>query len=100
MAAKANDELIMVWTSHVKGMAFDLEDIGGTVTDEDIIVILTVGLGNRYDHFVTSIDAMLIQQLMVDYVVTRMLNEEARSEEKGSTYGNEALMANIVKMKP
>ena len=37
--AKVNDESITVWTSHVKGMAFDLEDIGGMVTDEDIIVI-------------------------------------------------------------
>ena len=75
--AKANDELITVWTSCVKGMAFDLEDIGGTVTDEDVTVVLTMGLGTKYDHFVASIDAMPTQQLMVDYVVTRMLNEEA-----------------------
>ena len=53
MAAKANDKSITVWTSHVKGTAFDLEDIGRTVTDEDIIVILTMGLGMGYDHFVT-----------------------------------------------
>ena len=81
----ANDKLITVWTSHVKGMAFDLEDIGGMVMDEDIIVILTMGLGKGHDHFVTLIDVMLTQQLMVDYVVTRMLNEEVQSEEKGST---------------
>ena len=82
-AAEVNDELIMVWTSCVKEMAFDLEDIGGMVTDEDITVILNMGLGNGYDHFVMSIDAMLTQQLMVDYVVTRMLNEEVQSKEKG-----------------
>ena len=76
-------------------MAYDLEDIGRTVMDEDVIVILTMGLGTKYDHFVASIDAMLTQQLMVDYVVTRMLNEEARSREKGSTYRNGALMAKL-----
>ena len=78
-------------------MAFGLEDIGRTVTDEDIIVILTMGLGKAYDHFVMLIDVMLTQQLTVDYVVTRMLNEEAQSKEKGSIYGNEALMANVTK---
>ena len=30
-----------------------------------------------------SIDAMALQVLTVDYVVTRMLNEEAQSGEKG-----------------
>ena len=63
MAAKVNDELIMVWTSHVKGMAFDLEDIGGTVMDEYIIVVLTMGLGKEYVHFMLSIDVMPTQQL-------------------------------------
>ena len=76
MVAKVNDKLITAWTSCVKGMAFDLEDIGGTVMDEDVIVALTMGLGTEYNHFVALIDAMLTQQLMVDYVVTRMLNEE------------------------
>ena len=75
-AAKTNDELITVWTIHVKGMTFDLEDIGGTITDEDIIVILTICLGMGYDHFMALIDAMLTQQLTVDYMVTMMLNEE------------------------
>ena len=51
-AAKVNDKLIMVWTSHVKGMAFDLENIGRMVMDEDVIVVLTMGSGTEYDHFV------------------------------------------------
>ena len=42
---------------------------------------------------------MPTQQLTVDYVVTRILNEEAQSKEKGSTYGYEALMANVAKTK-
>ena len=77
MVTKVNDKLITAWTSHVKGMTFDLEDIGRIVTDENIIVVLIIGLETKYDHFVALIDAMPTQQLMVDYVVTRMLNEEA-----------------------
>jgi len=99
-AAKVNDESITAWTSRVKGMAFDLEDIGGTVTDEDLIVVLTMGLGTEYDHFVASIDATPTQELTVDYVVTRMLNEEARYGDKGSSYANQALIANVAKTKP
>jgi hypothetical protein len=74
--AKGNEESIMLWASHVKGIAFDLEDIGGTMTNEDIIIILTTGLNNEYDHFVVSVNMMPMQMLIVDYVVTRMLNEE------------------------
>jgi hypothetical protein len=51
--AKGNDESITPWASCVKGMAFDLEDIRGTVTDEDIIIILTMCEGTSV-HFLTS----------------------------------------------
>jgi hypothetical protein len=100
--AKGNNELITSWASCVKGMAFYLEDIGGMVTDKDIIDVLTMGLNKEYDHFVASIDATLMQELTVDYGVTRMLNEEAWYGEKGkgSIYANEALVANIVNAKP
>ena len=99
MVAKMADELITVWASCVKGVAFDLEDIGGTVTDEDIIVVLTMGLGKEYVHFVASIDAMATQELTVDYVVTRMLNEEVWHGGKGSLYMNEALVVSVAKTK-
>ena len=59
-----------------------------------------LGKGYGYDYFMTLIDVLPTHQLTVDYVVTRMLNEEARSEEKGSTCGNEVLMANIAKRRP
>jgi hypothetical protein len=97
--AKGNEESITSWASRVKGMAFDLEDIGGMVTDEDIMIVLTMGLNKEYDHFVASIDATPTQELTVDYVVTRMLNEETQYADKGSTYANEALVANVVNTK-
>jgi hypothetical protein len=96
--AKGNNESIILWASHVKGMAFDLENIGQMVTN--IIVILTMGLNKEYDHFVASSDMTPTQELTVDYVVARMLNEEAQYGDKGSTYANEVLVVNIVNMKP
>ena len=69
-AAKTNDELITVWTIHVKGMTFDLEDIGGTITDEDIIVIITIGLGIGYDHFM----ALIVLNLYATYARNGTIN--------------------------
>ena len=94
MVAKMADELITAWTSHVKGMEFDLEDIGGTAMEEDIIVVITMGLGKEYDHFVASINAMATRKFMVDCFVTRMLNVE-----KVSLYANDVLVASIAKTK-
>jgi hypothetical protein len=49
---------------------------------------------------VASIHAMPTQKLIVDYVVTRILNEETWYVDKESTYANEALVANIANAKP
>jgi hypothetical protein len=37
-----------------------------------------MGLNKEYNHFVASIDMTPMQELTVDYVVTRMLNEETQ----------------------
>lgn len=93
------DESIMVWASHVKGMALNLEDIGGTVINEDIVVVLTMGLGKEYDNFVASINVMVMQEFTMDYVATRMLSEEVQHGENLSLYANEVLVASIVRQK-
>ena len=98
-AANMADESIMAWASHVKGMALNLEDIGGTVINEDIIVVLTMGLGKEYDNFVASINVMAMQEFTMDYVVTRMLSEEVQHGENLSLYANEVLVASIVRQK-
>jgi gag-polypeptide of LTR copia-type len=92
-AMKAEGESITAWSNRVKAMAFDLEDVGGTVTDKDLIVILTMGLGTSYDHFVASIDATSAHELTVDNVITHMLNEEARHGGRTTANGGAALSA-------
>jgi hypothetical protein len=55
-----------------------LQEIGVTVDDEDIILVLTGGLPLSYDNFVITLDSMPPSELTLDYVITRLLNEEAR----------------------
>jgi len=45
--------------------------------DIDLIIALTQGLPDRYDPFIISLDATPIDQLSVDSVITRLLNEES-----------------------
>jgi hypothetical protein len=64
--------------SEARHLAKQLADIGVTVYDEDLILVLTGGLPSSYDNFVISLDATPLPQLTLDYVVTRLLNEETR----------------------
>jgi hypothetical protein len=50
-------------------------------------------LGTEYDYFVALIDATSTDELNADHVVTRMLNEEARHVNGGTTPANQALVA-------
>jgi hypothetical protein len=64
--------------AETRRLANQLADIGVTVYDEDIILVLTGGLPASYEHFVVSLDSTPVPQLTLDYVITRLLNEETR----------------------
>jgi hypothetical protein len=64
--------------AETRRLANQLADIGVTVYDEDIILVLTGGLPPSYENFVISLDATPLAQLTLDYVITRLLNEETR----------------------
>lgn len=49
-----------------------------------------------FDYFMASIDAMASQVLTVDYVVTRMLNEEAQSEGKSGCRTSAKIRRNLI----
>ena len=57
-------------------MLFCLEDIGVDVSDEDSILALKMGLDKSYDSFIISLDTTPPEQLTLNYVISRMLNEE------------------------
>jgi hypothetical protein len=75
-------EPMSAWIGRVKALAFKLEDVGVVVTDEDRILALTNGLDSSYESFVISLDATSAEQLNLEYVVDRLLNEEVRQSNK------------------
>ena len=75
-SVKGAEESMSAWVGRVKSMSFRLEDIGVGVSDEDTILVLTMGLDKSYDSFIISLDTTSPDQLTLDYVVSRMLNED------------------------
>ena|SRR6202789_1554679 len=66
------------WIGEVRGLANRLKAIDVDVSDEDTIVILTAGLPPSYTPIVISFDALENSKLTLDFVITRLLNEEGR----------------------
>lgn len=61
-------------------MSYKLEDIGVDISDEDMILALTMGLDNMYNSFIISLDSTPSDQLDVDHVISHMINEEVLCE--------------------
>jgi hypothetical protein len=66
------------WIGKVRGLANRLQAIDVKILDEDIIVVLTAGLPSSYTPVVISFDAIDNSKLTLDFVITRLLNEEGR----------------------
>ena len=66
------------WIGEVRGLANRLKAIDVDVSDEDMIVVLTAGLPTSYTPIVISFDALDSSKLTLDFVITRLLNEEGR----------------------
>lgn len=64
--------------TEARRLALELQEIGVKIDDEDIILVLTRGLPPSYDNFVITLDSTPPTQLTLDYVVSRLLNEESR----------------------
>jgi hypothetical protein len=75
-SVKGAEESMLAWVGHVKSMSFHLEDIRVDVSDEDTILVLTMGLDKSYDSFIISLDTTSPDQLTLDYIVSYMHNEE------------------------
>jgi hypothetical protein len=75
--------------AEARRLALQLQEIGVTVDDEDIILVLTGGLPPIFDSFVITLDSLSPDNLTLNNVITRLLNEEAR---QSSTILNDAAM--------
>lgn len=66
------------WIGEVRSHANKLKAIDVDISDEDIIVVLTAGLPPSYTTIIISLDAVKSKELTLDFVITRLLNEEGR----------------------
>ena len=66
------------WIADVKGVAFQLSQIGVTIPEEDIILALTNGLPPSYEHLVLTLDSTPSEVFNLDYVIRRLWTEETR----------------------
>lgn len=67
----------ILWIAEVCGAANRLEDAEAEASDEDLILIFTQGLPSNYNNFVILLDATALSNLTLNYVITRLLNEES-----------------------
>lgn len=77
-ARKGDDQSMQAWVTEVRRLAQLLESAGVDVDDEDVILVLTMGLPETYSPVVVSLDATHPDVLTVDFVIARLLNEEKR----------------------
>lgn len=78
------------WISYIMGLHWELEELGVTLSDKDVILALTTGLGAEYENLVISLDSAPTSHLTVDFVIQRLLNEAARRGNQASTFGESA----------
>jgi hypothetical protein len=77
-ATMKKDQSMEGWIGEVRSRSNRLKAIDVTVSDEDIIVVLTAGLPPSYTPVIISLDAVKASELTLDFVITRLLNEEGR----------------------
>lgn len=68
------------WIGEVKAEAFEMEELGITVADQDIILALTMGLPRSYENLIIAFDNTPAADLTLEHVITRLLNDEIRQK--------------------
>jgi hypothetical protein len=80
---KADDVSMQAWIAQVRRVAFQLQEIDVDISDEDLILVLTLGLPSSYENFIVSLDSTPPKELTLEHVISRLTNEEARQNIHG-----------------
>jgi hypothetical protein len=94
------DKTMEAWIASVCDAAHRLEAADFEVKDIDLIVALTQGLPEEYFPLIVSLYATPIDQLNVNSVITRLLNEEQRQTSNQEHAGQIAIAAHVKSQKP
>jgi len=75
---KTETQTMQAWIGQIQGLAFRLDQAGIAATDQDKILALTMGLPSSYDAVIINFDSTPSDQLTLNHVIARLLNEEVR----------------------
>jgi hypothetical protein len=77
-AKKTSTQTMQAWLGQVQALAFRLQQAGIVISDQDKILALTMGLPPAYDAVIINFDSTPSDQLTLNHVIARLLNEEVR----------------------
>ena len=83
-AKMAESEKAMGFISRVRQLAADCKAMGVVIENQDIAMTVLCGLPQKYEHLIVAIDAVATDEtLTLDFVKSRLLQEEQRMIERG-----------------
>ena len=74
---KDEAQAMHAWIAAIQSVINELADASTEVSEDDISVILTLGLPPSYENFVIMLDTTPDNQFTLDLVITCLLNEES-----------------------
>ncbi|KAI8970756.1 hypothetical protein BD414DRAFT_388367, partial [Trametes punicea] len=76
--AKRSDQPMTSWIADVRRAARTLDEIDAPIAEEHTILVLTNGLPDSYSQVIVSLDSTPADDLSLEYVIKRLINEESR----------------------
>ena len=73
---KTPSNMMQAWIGKIQALRFHLEQTGTTVSNQDKILALTMGLPSSYDAVIINFDLTLSDQLTLSHVISCLLNDE------------------------
>jgi len=75
-------EGMLGYTNRVLNHGENLKTIGGEVTEMDVAVSVLNGLTSKYENLLVALDAKGVDELSLDFVESRLLQEERRQADR------------------
>jgi hypothetical protein len=70
---KGVNQSMQSWIGEIRKQAFMMKEAEITVSNQDIILTLTIGLPSSYDAVIINFDSTPADQLMLDNVIAHLL---------------------------
>jgi len=81
---------MQAWIGEIRGQAFAMKLAEIEVSDQMVILALTLGLPPSYDNVIINFDSTDPIQLMLENVIIRLLNEETRQSSRRTHWATDA----------